>query len=294
MATNTTPKRLGAILLGVVFAGGTAAVVFSDVEAIEHVTLDHMMTALVLLGTLASGHMFWQQARQWRIGSAIGLALMFIAGTGYLVTTSAARNADSTAGKLAQVRTANSDRAALEKDLNDAKAKLEAAQAKRDDACNDGVGRLCKGAKANVTSREEDVAKAENKLRGGPIAKVENAGLKHAALVYSILTGLDPAGIERALDLLFPFVKATFLELGTIVFFGIGFRHEAGPAVPVDARPVSQPVSLGTESEFASADKVIDWVREFRAKHGRDPQIPELQGEFLIPKTTAWRRIKSA
>jgi hypothetical protein len=40
---------------------------------------------------------------------------------------------------------------------------------------------------------------------------------------------------------------------------------------------------------------VVDWCRAFEAKHGRKPQIPELQAAFNnIPKTTAWRRIKAA
>ena len=40
---------------------------------------------------------------------------------------------------------------------------------------------------------------------------------------------------------------------------------------------------------------VVDWVRAFRQRHGRDPKIAELQDSFPeVPRTTAWRRIKSA
>lgn len=42
-------------------------------------------------------------------------------------------------------------------------------------------------------------------------------------------------------------------------------------------------------------EPVVDWVREFRRFHGRNPQIPELQARFpAVPKTTAWRRCKVA
>lgn len=47
-------------------------------------------------------------------------------------------------------------------------------------------------------------------------------------------------------------------------------------------------------------DDVVSWVRAFEVKHGRKPQIPEVQAQFrrrdgtTLPKTTAWRRIKSA
>jgi hypothetical protein len=294
MTKASMPARAGAIALGAIFAVGTGLVLFSDVKSWSDLTTDHAMTALVLLGTLAAGHWFGPAVRHWRLFSALGLAAMFIGGTFYCVTTSAARNAEGTAGKLAHVRAVNGDRAALEKDLTDAKARLLTVKAARDQACRDGDGRLCKGGRVNVANAQADVDLAASKLEGGPVAVVENAGMKHAALVYSILTGLDPAALERAIDLLFPFVKALFLELGTLTFFGIGFARLAEPAVSQPGEPVSNPVPSETEVEFVSSDKVIDWVREFRSKHGRDPQIPELQGEFHIPKTTAWRRIKSA
>jgi hypothetical protein len=52
--------------------------------------------------------------------------------------------------------------------------------------------------------------------------------------------------------------------------------------------PEPTPPVRGTET-------VVDWVREFRRFHGRNPQIPELQARFpAVPKTTAWRRCKVA
>lgn len=294
MTTTSTPARAGAIGLGALFAVCTACVVFSDVTAIGDLSIDHMMTGAVLIGTLAAGHWFGIQARQAAIVTAAGLALMFAAGTFYLVTTSAARNAESSAGKLAIVQSANGNRAALERDLSDAKAALAEARSASRRECASGNGKRCEGTRSSIADAQAAVDLAASKLDGAPVAQVEHAGWKHASLVYSIITGADPAAIERAIELLFPFVKAAFLELGTLTFFGIGFRHKAEPAVSEPGEPVSHPVSSGTEVEFASADKVIDWVAQFRAKHGRNPQIPELQAEFRIPKTTAWRRIKAS
>lgn len=58
-------------------------------------------------------------------------------------------------------------------------------------------------------------------------------------------------------------------------------------AVPVPSCPVP-PVPPG------GGDSLVDWVREFRARHGRSPMIPELQARFPgTPKTTAWRRCKA-
>ena len=59
---------------------------------------------------------------------------------------------------------------------------------------------------------------------------------------------------------------------------------------PDKAAPPPIPVSLPVEE----SKQVVDWVKAFRARHGRDPQIPEVQAVFDLPRTTAWRRIKSA
>lgn len=44
----------------------------------------------------------------------------------------------------------------------------------------------------------------------------------------------------------------------------------------------------------ADTDKVISWAREFRARNGRKPRIPEIKQVFDLPKTTAWRRCNAA
>ena len=66
----------------------------------------------------------------------------------------------------------------------------------------------------------------------------------------------------------------------------------ANDAEPLPLTPATVPVPdvVGEQS-----DPVVDWCRAFEAKHGRKPQIPELQAAFSnIAKTTAWRRIKAA
>ena len=49
------------------------------------------------------------------------------------------------------------------------------------------------------------------------------------------------------------------------------------------------PWKFGNEPET-----VVNWVREYVARHGRKPSLPEVQKVFRLPKTTAWRRISSA
>ena len=46
---------------------------------------------------------------------------------------------------------------------------------------------------------------------------------------------------------------------------------------------------MGNEPEV-----VVAWVREYRAREGRKPSLSEVQHVFRLPKTTAWRRLRSA
>jgi len=47
-------------------------------------------------------------------------------------------------------------------------------------------------------------------------------------------------------------------------------------------------------ARFCEPGFVTEWIRSHRRRHGRAPQIPEVQRLFKLSKTTAWRRIKSA
>ena len=41
-------------------------------------------------------------------------------------------------------------------------------------------------------------------------------------------------------------------------------------------------------------DVVVAWVREYIARKGRKPSLPEVQQVFRLPKTTAWRRVRDS
>ncbi|MGE0853656.1 MAG: hypothetical protein AB7O44_29250 [Hyphomicrobiaceae bacterium] len=61
------------------------------------------------------------------------------------------------------------------------------------------------------------------------------------------------------------------------------------------AAPVAPPAPIALVAVDAPAgDKVVSWVQEYRRRHGRAPQIREVQHQFALSKSTAWRRIKKA
>lgn len=235
MHTTTTIRSPGSIALGALFAIGTCYVLFSDVTSWHQVTVDHVMTLLVLIGTIASGHMIWHQVRQWRVLPAAGLAVLFLAGTAYCVTTSAGRNAEATLAKESVISKANAERERAQRDYDEAERRYHAALEAEEAECATGDGPKCKARRTTTHERRHDYEQASERLRAAPPPRVENAGLKHAAAVFAALPGVTASErtIERALTLFGPFVKAVFLEVATIVFLGLGLGHRARPEPPV-------------------------------------------------------------
>lgn len=113
------------------------------------------------------------------------------------------------------------------------------------------------------------------------------AALKNAPAEATASHLANATGLPRWLVDLVPALLASAAVNG-LAFALLAMGHGAPPLEPKAAQP---PIP---ETRIDESERVISWVREFRRRHGRDPQIPELQTAFTLPKTTAWRRIKSA
>lgn len=259
MSTSTTIRSPGAIALGLFFAALTGYVLFEDV--VRHgaaITTDHVMAFGVLVGTIASGHMFWHEARQCRIGSALGLALLFIAGTFYCVTASAGRNAEATLSKSSAVTKDNADRARAERDLSETKTRYDSALEAETKECGTGEGRLCAARRNTTLNRKADVEVYEDRLRALPPAQVENYGTKQTAKIIAMFVTASADVIEVRLLLLYPYVKASFCELATLLFLqiGLGRRRQTrqqsaladGLPTENDRRQTSFPVPADLET----------------------------------------------
>ena len=69
--------------------------------------------------------------------------------------------------------------------------------------------------------------------------------------------------------------------------------RQAGDAPP--AKPMPEPVlSAPIPDAVSKIDEPTEWVRAYRKKHGENPKTAELMAAYDLPKTTAWKRIKSA
>src|ERR1700733_4602744 len=220
---TTTVRSWGAILLGAVLAIGTLVILFWDVRTPGEVTTDHVMTLAMLIVTIAAGH-YWLPAVQQRRGfPAIGLAVLFFAGTFVCVTGSAGRGAEVAAHKAAAAHQVNADR-------KDAQDQLKAAREKRDELadkfnreCGSGKGARCKGLREALEAQDSHAAVLQARVERLQPEQEANVRLRHAARVFAFFRpGADVKRIEEGLELAWPFALAMIMELGTIVFLGLG------------------------------------------------------------------------
>lgn len=265
MKTSTTIKSPGALALGLFFAGVTARVILDDVWNGAPITLSHVNSVAALIGAIASGHLIWPCLKKAALASALGLALIFTASTGYIVVSSGARNAEAMQNKAATVLKTNEERAALkikvaEAEADEAAAKddYEAAKAAAAKECSSGKGKRCDGKQATRDNAARDVEKAEafamlqrgRLSRLGPEHEV-NGGYRHAARVFAA-AGLGNADeIEGRLELLLPFATVLISEIGTLTFLGmsLGCRKTDGNRQAAEKAATTRPETVGNDND---------------------------------------------
>ena len=148
MRNSTTAIRSWtALALGLIFAAGTGYVLFSDVHSPADISIDHVNTALVLLGTIAAGHYFGITLRSYRLLTAIGCAVLFVAGTFICVVGSASRGAELNQRHTAEAHKINAQRETTERELIKARNDREQLSKEFARECASGKGKRCDGIK---------------------------------------------------------------------------------------------------------------------------------------------------
>lgn len=239
MKSTTTIRSPGALALGVFFTGVTGFTIFNDVWNGAAFTIAHLNAAAALVAAIAAGHMALPALWRGQVLPALGLAVIFVASTGYIVTSAGARNAEAAQHKAAAILKTNEERTAQRAKVAEAEADVEKAKTDYDAAkqlaareCATGKGRRCDGRIETRDSAAKDLEKTESHaglMRGrlamlGPEARPFE-GYHHAAKVFAA-AGLGDAGvIEARLELLLPFVLVLISEVGTLVFLGLALGH---------------------------------------------------------------------
>lgn len=284
--------KMGPLCIGAFLACVTGYCLFNDVLAGAPVTTAHALTMAALVVALAAFHMVPRAG----FLSAVVLIVLGLSATAYIVISSGSRNAETAQVKASAIEARNSIRARASDSLSRAEDDLRDARAEMAKECASGHGIRCKGTEETVKAQEASVAAARGVLDASPPSLDAEAGLAQTARVIAAIAGGNADSIETKLELALPFLVVLIVELGTITFLHIGLGTPTNVEVPrVEPVELTRVSANDDGPDGGSTGEVVSWVREFRARHGRNPQIPELQARFqAVPKTTAWRRIKSA
>lgn len=318
MKMTTIIKSRGALALAVFFAVVTARTIFDDVWAGASVTIGHLNAAAALVAAIASGHLIWPSLKQAKIASSVGLCIIFVAATGYIVISSGARNAEVAQAKVATIAKANDERAAAKAKLAEAEADLADAKLTEKSAadaaareCGSGKKSKCDGRIATRDNAARNVEKGQShaalmRVRLDMIGPEHelNGGYKHAAKVLAALPWISARAdeIETRLELLMPFATTVVSEIGALVFGGLAIGHrtlptsvpanDVVPGIPPNDLPGKRgeptPRKPGRRGRRAD-QRVIDFSEAFSRKHGRTPSGSEIKTQFpTIPTSTAY------
>jgi hypothetical protein len=299
----TSSPRWGAISLGVLCAAGAAAVLLEDIFR-SGPSIDHALAVVVLVITIGAGHLAVEEARRKRILAPFGLGLLFLIGSIYCIAGTAGRGAETQDAKASAAAAANFKRAELTAELERAKLRKEEAE---NQAETEMTGQHCLKRCQDWKLRAKEVS-AHIEVLTDKIAKLEpelpvNGKIAHAAAVLAALPYVSaPAGeIADRLRLVFPLLPALALELGSLVFFGLGLARQGAltaqaakevPAPTVETVVPSPPKPRKRRPATSAAARqqgVADFMAAYRARHGRDPSHAEVMRSMHLPRATASR-----
>lgn len=209
--SRTTIRSWPSLATALLFILGACYVLFRELLHGAELTPSHVLTALALLAAIAAGHSWLAALRAGRLLLGLGLALVAIAALGYIVISSAARNAETGAAKAASIAAANAQRPAVEKKRAEALFLLDPCPAgfpasatglkcglrqARDAECATGKGGRCDGRAYSVTTYEAAIQGYDRQLAAlGPAAE-PHAGYRQAAALWVRLRGGDVRVIE--------------------------------------------------------------------------------------------------
>jgi hypothetical protein len=253
--------RLLSTLGGLSLVGVAAFLNVSHAATSEGSYFSPVCIAIVALG-FGSALVVPVMLTLWRSGRR-GFALVALVGLvcseGYGFQLSAERLLASRAQRAQQTKTAGSPYVL-------AREALDLSIKERKEQCASGPGRKCLDLRA-----VEDAKRAALGLLPVPSS--------HAYIADA--TGLPEWLVE--------IVPAMSFSTGLLVlgFVLVGFGAHASKEETAVATAVLEPVPDKNE-------RVVSWIREYRRRHGVPPKIPQVQEAFGLPKTTAWRRLRSS
>jgi hypothetical protein len=307
---NSTKPRFGAIAAGTLCAVGAAAVLLEDVRHTHTITIDHLLSVLVLIGTITAGVMavgFTKSLRTWHY--AVALLALAAVGSVYCVVNTAGRSAEGRAIKRLEAEANNAKRAEVLAARKTDQDRLDKKREEHANECKSGKGKRCEGILESIKVYEAAVKGHNADLAAiGPEVPVD-ATAKNAAAMIAPVTGGNEAAIAAAVSLLLPNIPALFAEAGSILFLHIGlagatwppFRlrrkpedvdiyarlkaFEESQGLPTSPQPTPPlPPKPRKRKAAERRQKVADFRAAFVKKHGREPQPADIRAGLGFPR----------
>lgn len=293
MNTSTHGRAL-AIIAGLAFLSGTLTIVIGpallDPTAWEQY---HVLTVLMIGGTIAAGHLTKTAWKSATYLSCAGFLLLFIAGTALVVYNSVGRQAERHDTLAMETETRNSLIEDKRRDIESARERLANAERNADRERGTKCRQRCRDWEAAAGDARKLIAVLESEIRalGAPRpvdAKADKAG--ELAAIF----GFDKARASAAASLIEPFLWTIFFEIGSIVSLGFAFRPF--PTVSKVSEPVS---GGGGKVETPQLRLVTREDHELEAlrkalKGGKSLTNDELAAAMGVRKGEASKRVAKA
>ena len=295
MLTYTT--RVSAAMFASLALAATALILFWDVWQGAALTLKHSSSAAVLAIALGAGHLAIPSFRGGRYLASAGLALAFLAATAIIIVGAAGRNAEQAKAKSAEAGKANAARAGLVRDIAEARRDHGDAKAAEARECVK-VGPQCQAKARRSEQAWSHVLLLEARLQALPAEQTGNAEIAAAAELLALI-GLssDRARTEAMLGAAIPYATALVFEIAALALLAVAFPHRRPTAVvpePPAAKPSPVALPAPPEPEASRREQAIDFVRAYKARHGREPKLAEMQSALGTPRSSASRYRRAA
>jgi hypothetical protein len=281
MQKHSTLDRAMAILAAIAVTTGTLILLLQDAIKSQHFTLQHALTVLLVICTISFGYLAEVSAKQLRILSALGFALLFLVGTGLVVFNSIGRQAEANATSSLSTEDRNDQRAAVKGQLAEHQRMLDEELAlKAREAGNKGCGLKCKGFDASIAVYEAAVSGDQLQLKQlGPVEPVAAQAEKVADIVA--LFGANKIQVKALATVLPDLIWALVFEIGSVLSWGYVARTSHKP-VTVRRPSVTVP-KLDVQSQA-----VLDALSRGPCKSN-----DELAKRMRVSKSEASRRVKA-
>ena len=223
---TTYVRSWGFLGLGIAFALGTGYILLEDV--FQHgakFETDHLLTIMMIVGTLVAGHNFFPALMSGRLFLALGCAVVFLGGTLICVSGSAGRAAKVLMLHDAIASKDNDAFADVKSDLQTARSDRKSLAAQLAKECGTGNGVKCQGYKKALEEKDDYIRLLQVRLDGLKPSAPANGDIKYFSDAIVLLWNAPREWVEKMISTLQPLAKAALGEVATLLFFGFAFGH---------------------------------------------------------------------